>query len=95
MDELYNTSSNSRFTNSRDISKRTKRRFLLKNDTVKFRNIKLISGGARGNIEGESVAGEDRVSDLQDKGFDVSLNGGEGEVCDFAACEREREVFEC
>lgn len=89
MNKLNNSRSNSSFPNSRNIRKRTNRRFILQNNTVKFRHINLISGGTRRNIECETVTGEDRVNDLENEGFDVGLNGGEGEIRYFAAFEGE------
>lgn len=89
MDKLNNPRSNGGFPNSGDISKRTKRRFILENNTIQFRNIELISRRTRRNIEGEAITGEDRVCDLENEGLDVGLDGGERKVGDFATVEGE------
>lgn len=89
MDKLNNPRSNGGFTDGGDVSERTKRRFILENDAVEFGNIELVSRGTRRNIEGESIAGKDRVRDLENKGLDVGLDGREGKVGDFATVEGE------
>lgn len=84
--ELEDTGSDGGLADGGDVSVGAEGSFVFQDNAVELRDVELIGGGAGGHVEGEAVAGEDGVGDLQDLGLDSGLDGGEGEVGYLATC---------
>lgn len=69
MDELKDASSDSGFANGGYIGKGTEGSFVFEDYAIELGHVELVSGGARGNIEGEALTGKDGSSDTKDEGF--------------------------
>lgn len=77
MDELKDASCDGGFANSGYVGKRAEGSFVFQDYAVELGHIELVSGGARGNVEGEALAGEDGSSNAEDKRFNGGLYRGE------------------
>ena len=62
------------------MGERADGRFVFQDDAVEFGDVELVGGRAGRDGEGEALAGEDLVGEVEDEGFDVGLDRGEGEI---------------
>lgn len=94
VDELEDAGGDGGLAHSGDVSEGALGGLVLQHDAVQFRHVELVGGGARRHVEGEALAGDDGVRDLEDEGLDIGLHRGEGQVGHLAAPEREGQVLE-
>lgn len=77
VDELENASGDGSLADGGDVGIRADDNFVFQDDAVEFGDVELVGGGARRDLEGEAVAGEDGACSFQSDGFDGGLDVGE------------------
>lgn len=70
MDELEDAGGDRGLTDGGDVGVGSESRLVFENNAVELRDVELVGAGAGRDIEGEAVAGEYGVGELEDEGLD-------------------------
>lgn len=78
MDKLDDTSRDGGFANGGYVGKGAEGSFIFEDYAIELGHVELVSCSARGNVEGEALAGKNRSSNTENEGLNGGLYRGEG-----------------